>query len=52
VNNPWVVAEYDQIRDQIVFEHEHEAKSYIELFSNRASFRHVLLTTAIQARSR
>lgn len=49
VNDPWVVAEFAQIKEQIEFEHEHEAKSYIELFTNRASFRRVLLTSAIQA---
>ncbi|KAK5116104.1 hypothetical protein LTR85_009386 [Meristemomyces frigidus] len=48
-NDPWVIAEYDQIRDMIAFEHEHEAKSYIELFTNRSSFRRLFLVCAIQA---
>ncbi|KAK1819106.1 hypothetical protein LTR12_006421 [Friedmanniomyces endolithicus] len=47
--DPWVQAEFDQIRDQISFEHENEAKSYVELFTNRSSFRRLLLATAIQA---
>ncbi|KAK4909036.1 hypothetical protein LTR49_022135 [Elasticomyces elasticus] len=45
----WVQAEFNQIRDQISFEHENEAKSYVELFTNRSSFRRLLLATAIQA---
>nr|OQO26525.1 hypothetical protein B0A51_07928 [Rachicladosporium sp. CCFEE 5018] len=48
-SDAWVRAEYDQIRDMIAFEHEDEAKSYIELFTNRSSFRRLLLATAIQA---
>ena len=45
----WVRAEFNQIQDQISFEHENEAKSYVELFTNRSSFRRLLLATAIQA---
>ena len=48
-NDPWVIAEYSQIRDMIAFEHEHEAKSYKELFTNRSSFRRLFLVCAIQA---
>lgn len=33
----------------IAFEHEHEAKSYAELFTNRSSFRRLFLVCAIQA---
>lgn len=47
--DPWVLAEYSQIRDSIAHEHQHEAKSYKELFSNRSSFRRLWLATALQA---
>ncbi|KAF2228186.1 general substrate transporter [Elsinoe ampelina] len=49
VNDPWVRAEYEQIQEAITYEHEHEAKSYSELFTNRSSFRRLFLATAIQA---
>ncbi|KAF2724009.1 general substrate transporter [Polychaeton citri CBS 116435] len=49
VTDPWVQGEFDQIQDMITFEHEHEAKSYAELFTNRSSFRRLFLATAIQA---
>lgn len=42
-------AEYDQIRDSIEHEHEHAAKSYMELFKNKSSFRRLVLVCAIQA---
>lgn len=42
-------AEYDQIRDSIDYEHENAAKSYLELFRNKSSFRRLLLVVAIQA---
>ena len=48
-NDPWVRAEFDQIQDMITFEHEHEAKSYVELFRGRSSFRRLFLAMAIQA---
>lgn len=48
-SNAWVRAEYEQIRETIAFEHENEAKSYIELFKSKSSFRRLLLATAIQA---
>ena len=48
-NDPWVRAEFDQIQDMITFEHENEAKSYIELFTNRSSFRRLFLAMSIQA---
>jgi len=47
--DPWVRAEYDQIRDSIDYEHENAAKSYMELFTNKSSFRRLLLVAAIQA---
>jgi len=45
----WVRAEFDQIQESITFEHEHEAKSYLELFTNRSSFRRLLISCALQA---
>ncbi|TVY23239.1 MFS glucose transporter [Lachnellula hyalina] len=49
VEDPWVRAEYDQIQESITFEHEHEAKSYFELFTNRSSFRRLFIACALQA---
>ncbi|KAK2801049.1 hypothetical protein FQN51_005613 [Onygenales sp. PD_10] len=48
-NNAWVQAEYSQIQETITYEHEQEAKSYIELFRSRSSFRRLFLTCALQA---
>lgn len=48
-NDAWVRAEFDQIQDMITFEHENEAKSYVELFTNRSSFRRLFLAVSIQA---
>lgn len=47
--DPWVQAEYAQIQESITFEHEHKAKSYAELFTNRSSFRRLFLCCALQA---
>lgn len=49
VNDPWVKAEYDQIQESITFEHENEAKSYFELFTNQSSFRRLLIACTLQA---
>ncbi|KAK4926061.1 hypothetical protein LTR49_006975 [Elasticomyces elasticus] len=48
-NDAWVQAEFQQIQDMITYEHEHEAKSYAELFTNKSSFRRLILACAIQA---
>jgi sugar porter (SP) family MFS transporter len=48
-SDPWVQAEFQQIQDAITFEHEHEAKSYSELFRDRSSFRRLFLACALQA---
>lgn len=48
-NDPWVVAEYNQIQDAVTHEHENAAKSYIELFKNKSSFRRLFLAMALQA---
>ncbi|OGM44119.1 MFS sugar transporter [Aspergillus bombycis] len=49
VNDTWVRAEYNQIQESITFEHENEAKSYLELFNSRSSFRRLFLCCALQA---
>lgn len=33
--DPWVKAEFAQIEEAITYDHEHEAKSYLELFRSR-----------------
>ncbi|KAJ5494499.1 hypothetical protein N7463_010586 [Penicillium fimorum] len=48
-NDTWVQAEFAQIQESITFEHENEAKSYLELFTNRSSFRRLFLCCALQA---
>lgn len=48
-NDPWVRAQYDEIQEAITYEHEHEARSYVELFKEKSSFRRLFLTCAIQA---
>ncbi|CAN8103557.1 unnamed protein product [Discula destructiva] len=48
-NDPWVKAEYAQIEEAITFDHEHEAKSYAELFRTRSSFRRLLIACSVQA---
>ncbi|MCJ1313467.1 hypothetical protein MMC25_007145 [Agyrium rufum] len=47
--DPWVVAEFAQIQESVTFEHENEAKSYVELFRNRSSFRRLFIAVALQA---
>jgi sugar porter (SP) family MFS transporter len=47
--DPWVIAEYAQIRESLSIEHEHEAKSYKEVFTNKSSFRRLFLAVALQA---
>ena len=48
-NDAWVQAEFAQIQEAITYEHEHEAKSYFELFQSRSSFRRLFLCVALQA---
>ncbi|ORY65009.1 MFS sugar transporter-like protein [Pseudomassariella vexata] len=47
--DPWVQAEFSLIQETIAFEHQHEAKSYQELFTSRSSFRRLFLACALQA---
>jgi hypothetical protein len=49
VDDPWVRGEFSQIQDEIAFDNTHSAKSYAELFTNKSSFRRLLLAVAIQA---
>ncbi|PVH93448.1 general substrate transporter [Periconia macrospinosa] len=49
INDAWVRAEFDQIQDAITFEHEHEASSILELFTDKSSFRRLFLACALQA---
>ena len=48
-NDPWVLAEYEQIREQLAFEHDNEAQSYKELFVHKSSFRRLVIAMALQA---
>ncbi|KAF1809100.1 general substrate transporter [Eremomyces bilateralis CBS 781.70] len=48
-NDAWVRAEFDQIQESIAREHEAAAKSYLELFRDKSSFRRLFLACALQA---
>ncbi|KAH6681336.1 general substrate transporter [Halenospora varia] len=48
-SDPWVISEYDQIEATIAHEHENSAKGYRDLFTNRSSFRRLVLVAALQA---
>lgn len=48
-DDAWVRAEFDQIQETIAREHEAEAKSYKELFTDRSCFRRLFLACALQA---
>ncbi|RDW56780.1 hypothetical protein BP6252_13964 [Coleophoma cylindrospora] len=49
ITNPWVLAEQQQIVDQVNYEQEAEAKSLTELFKTKANFRRIMIACAIQA---
>ncbi|KAJ2985955.1 hypothetical protein NUW58_g5262 [Xylaria curta] len=49
VQDSWVRAEFAQIQESITEEHEKEAKSYAELFTNKSAFRRLFLACSIQA---
>lgn len=49
VNDVWVLAEFNQIKNAISVEHELEAKGYRDLFKEKSSFRRLLLVVALQA---
>ncbi|KKK21101.1 MFS sugar transporter [Aspergillus rambellii] len=47
--DPWVLAEYEQIQMQVTEEEEQSRVSVIQLFSNKANFRRLMLACAMQA---
>ncbi|KAF8538678.1 putative MFS sugar transporter [Trichophaea hybrida] len=47
-NDPWVRVEFSQIQESLAYEHDHAAKTWVELFRNRANFRRVFLCVALQ----
>jgi hypothetical protein len=49
INDPYVQAEFEIIKAQIEDEHQHAAKSYRELFANKANTRRIILACACQA---
>jgi hypothetical protein len=48
-NDAWVRAEFEQIQESITIEHEHAAKSYVELFRDKSCSRRLFLACSIQA---
>ncbi|KAL4920917.1 general substrate transporter [Aspergillus aurantiobrunneus] len=48
-NDPYVLAEFELIKQQIEEEHRYGAKSYKELFSNRSNTRRIIIACACQA---
>lgn len=48
-NDVWVQEEFAQIQAAITHEHEHAARGYRDLFTDRSSFRRLLLMVALQA---
>lgn len=49
IHNEWVVTEFQSIKQSIDFEHEHGARSILELFQSRLALRRLVLCCAIQA---
>jgi sugar porter (SP) family MFS transporter len=49
IEDAWVRAEFEQIQETITYEHEHEASSIGELFTDRSCLRRLFLACAIQA---
>jgi MFS family permease len=49
VHDAWVQAEFSQIQASIAYDRENEARSYMELFTDRSCFRRLVLATSIQA---
>lgn len=49
VDDPFVRAEYEQIKNAVAIEHQQVARSYMELFRSKSSFRRLFLCCAIQA---
>ncbi|KAL4954231.1 general substrate transporter [Aspergillus filifer] len=51
VTDSYVLAEFEIIKQQIEEEHQHGAKSYKDLFSNRSNTRRIIIACACQASS-
>ncbi|KAL4808817.1 general substrate transporter [Aspergillus unguis] len=49
LNDAYVLAEFELIKQQVEEEHQHSAKSYKELFANRSNTRRIILACACQA---
>lgn len=49
MHDAWVRCEYEQIEAAIAHEHENSAKGYHDLFTNKSSFRRLVLVAALQA---
>jgi hypothetical protein len=49
IDDPYVQAEYEIIKEQIADEHREAARSYKELFSSRGNTRRILIACACQA---
>ena len=49
IEDAWVRAEFEQIQESIAIEHELEAKSWVELFKDKSSFRRLFLACGLQA---
>ncbi|KAL3456172.1 general substrate transporter [Aspergillus heterothallicus] len=49
VADPYVLAEFELIKQQVEEEHQQGAKSYKELFANRANTRRIIIACACQA---
>ncbi|CAK7235448.1 hypothetical protein SBRCBS47491_009297 [Sporothrix bragantina] len=47
--DPWVLAEFQQIQEQVALEKESEARSLSELFRTRSNIRRIALACAMQA---
>jgi hypothetical protein len=48
INDAWVRAEFEQIQESLTYEHDHSAKSWMELFSTKSNFRRVFLMVSLQ----
>ncbi|KAA8904824.1 putative MFS sugar transporter [Sphaerosporella brunnea] len=49
VNDAWVQVEFSAIQASLTHEHDHAAKSWLELFRSRSNFRRIFLCVALQA---
>ncbi|KAF4769592.1 hypothetical protein HAV15_011728 [Penicillium sp. str.  len=48
-SDPWVLAEFEQIRAQVAEEKEHSQVKFSQLITDKSNFRRLLLTCAMQA---